>query len=232
MTAFVGLVSNDTAIIGTDTLTRYPPRPGDTQLRPRSYSSKTFLLPQFKSAFATTGIMQVGLCFFNLVVESAYGIDIDSLVNIDLKHFQKKLESDYEQFISDMRGTIYLFGYSHALQRFKGFKLLVNLKNTLNWQEFPSECFILKPIVNDWENKISEAERVDYCELIADLMKIQKEEDEQKEIANQVGIGGQVLCTHLSVSEQTGNLIVISKIVHQFEDFIKIGNEMIRNSDG
>ena len=154
---------------------RYPKQHDDTQLRPRSYSCKTFLLPQFKSAFATTGVLQIGLCFFNFMVESAYGIDIDSLVNIDLKYFQQQLKLDYKNLNSDLKGTIYLFGYSNVSKRFKGFKLLVDLESTLEWQAFPSEGFMFKPVIDNWEDKIPHTERTNYCELIAKLNKNPKE---------------------------------------------------------
>lgn len=227
MTAFAGLASSEFAIIGTDTLATYPLEHGDTQLKPRSYTCKTFLLPQFKSAFTVTGVMQIGLGFFNYIVESAFGTNIDSLINLNLKAFQKKLKLEYGHFpTGDVVGTLYLFGFSDTANRFRAFKLSMNLTTDLNWEAL--EGFIFKPAVDEWEDK---TKGESYCDLITDLIKVQKYEDEQKEVSDQVGIGGQILCTQLSIDKQTNNVVIVSQITYQFEDFEVHGNKMIKNAN-
>lgn len=227
MTAIAQIVSKNFAFIGSDTFATYPKEIDDTQLRPRSYTNKTFLLPQFKSAFAVSGTLQAGLCFFNFIVESAYGIDIDSLLNIDLSYYDKRLKTNYEQYPT---GSLYLTGYSNSSKRFKGFKLLVAFNAELKWQELPSDSFIFKPVVEDWENKLPR-DSANYCDLIKEVMIIQKYEDEQKEFIEQVGIGGQVQCTQLAIDKGSDNLIIVTQIVHQFDDFETLGNKMIDNNN-
>ncbi len=224
MSAFFGFISKTYAIIASDTLCSFKPKEGDNELLPRSYTCKTFLLPQYKSAFAITGTLQAGLCFFNNTVEFTYGFDIDSLVNIDLLHFRKKLESEYEEFPT---GTIYLFGYSSIQETFKGFKLVVNSKAELKWCEMPAENLIFKPFVDNWEEKISHSDiQRNTHQLIIDMMKLQKQEDKTKQLDDQVGIGGEIVCTELVIDNQTAVLTITTQIVHQFDDYFTLGERM------
>jgi hypothetical protein len=117
-------------------------------------------------------------------------------------------------------------GYSNSSKKFKSFKLLVDFNTEFKWQVLPSDSFIFKPVVEDWENKLPK-DNVNYCDLIKEMMLIQKDEDEQKEFIEQVGIGGQVQCTKLTIDRESENLIVVTQIVHQFDDFETLGNEMI-----
>ena len=50
-------------------------------------------------------------------------------------------------------------------------------------------------------------------------------------MANQVGVGGQILYTHLGVDAQTANLTIVTRIIYQFEDYIDTGNKMIESID-
>jgi hypothetical protein len=224
MSAFFGVISKAYAIIATDTLCSFKPQEGDKELPPRSYTCKTFLLPQYKSAFAITGTLQAGLCFFTNTVEFTYGIDIDSLVNIDLAHFRMKLESNYDEFPT---GTLYLIGYSSIQKSFKGFKLVIDPKSEFKWSEMPAENLIFKPFVDNWEEKLSKSEtQVSTHEFITNLMKLQKQEDISKPLTDQVGIGGEIVCTHLEVDNHAGSLTVTTKIIHQFDDYLLLGNKM------
>lgn len=225
MSSFIGIIETKFAILGTDTLTTYPTKEGDTEIKPRSYSCKSFLLPQFQSTFAVTGILQTGLYFFNYIVENAFGIDIDSLTNIDLQIFRKKLESEYPSF---PRGNIYLMGYSNKMECFKSFKLQIKENTKLEWEKIKSNSFIHKPEVKNWEEKISPNEESSYEEIIVNLMKIQKEEDEQRKLVEQVGIGGQIVLNQLGHDKQ-GRFNIISKIIHEFDDYETLGNQMIQN---
>lgn len=167
------------AIIASDTLCSFKPKEDDIELLPRSYTCKTFLLPQYKSAFAVTGTLQAGLCFFNNTVEFTYGFDIDSLVNIDLIYFRKKLESEYLDFPT---GTIYLFGYS-SLKTFKGFKLVVNSTAELKWSEMPAENIIFKPFVDNWEEKLSQTDsQRNTHQLIIEIMKLQNKKTKRNNL--------------------------------------------------
>ena len=229
MSAFIGIIEKDYVLIATDTLSTYPLQNGNTELIPRSYTIKTFPLPQYKSAFAITGTFQVGLCYFNYIVESTYGIDIDSLININLNPFTKKITSEYNQLLS---GTIYLFGYSNKSQSFKGFKLIFNPKNKLSWVNLPDNCFIFKPDVNDWEKKLrmdnERNERFDTTKFIIDLMKIQKAEEMKKDLKCRVGIGGQILLTQLGFETDSKTFTINTQIIHEFDDYIRLGNEMTK----
>jgi hypothetical protein len=227
MSAFFGFISKKYAIIASDTLCSFKPQEGDSELLPRSYTCKTFLLPQYKSAFAITGTLQAALCFFNNTVEFTYGIDVDSLVNIDLVHFRKKLESDYKDFPT---GTIYLLGYSFEQETFKGFKLLVDPKAVLKWGEMPIENLIFKPLVESWEEKLPKHDsQTNTHQLIIDLMKLQKQEDKAKQLSEQVGIGGEIVCTELVIDNQTGVLTTTTQIIHQFNDYLILGDRMANN---
>jgi len=117
MSAVFSIITKSEAILATDTVCSFKPNERTNSLKPRSFTCKAFLLPQFKSSFAVTGTLQVGLCFFSYVVECTYGTDIDSLIGIDLSHFRSRLESDYEELPT---GTIYLIGYSLLDETFKG----------------------------------------------------------------------------------------------------------------
>ena len=226
MSSFIGIIDKNFAIIGTDTLTTYPKQIGDAEINPRSYTCKTFLLPQFKSAFATTGYLQAGLCFFNFATESVIGTDIISLTNVGLDEFKRKLNYDYQTFPT---GSIYLIGYSDNQDMFKGYKLLIEPDNNLEWKELQSDSFIFKPIVEEWKSKVSKLHKIsNYCDFIVDLMKIQKNEDEEKDVFNQIGIGGQVICTQLGFNKKTKKISIVMKIVHQFEDYFLLGNKMMK----
>ena len=227
MSAFFGFISEKYAIIASDTLCSFKPKEDDIELLPRSYTCKTFLLPQYKSAFAVTGTLQAGLCFFNNTVEFTYGFDIYSLVNIDLIYFRKKLESEYLDFPT---GTIYLFGYSSLKKTFKGFKLVVNSTAELKWSEMPAENIIFKPFVDNWEEKLSQTDsQRNTHQLIIEIMKLQKQEDKTKQLTDQVGIGGEVVCTELVIDNQTDVFTITTQIIHQFDDYFTLG-EIMANS--
>ncbi len=228
MTAFIGIIEKDYAVIGSDTLSTYPLKPGEKELEPRSYTCKTFLLPHFKSAFSVTGILQLALSFHSFMVESALGIDIDSIINIDLIHFKQKINTNYTQFPS---GTIYLVGFSYSAKCFKSFKLVVENDNELFWHKFPDNSFIAKPLVEDWESKLSQSgESSNYSNIIVKLMQIQKKEDEQKSVSEQVGIGGEVLITQLHYNEETNLVTMVTTIPFEFDDFDAKGERIMLNS--
>jgi hypothetical protein len=120
-----------------------------------------------------------------------------------------------------------LFGYSDIEKRFKGFKLVVELEDNLEWQRVPHESLIFKPAVNNWRNKLSAmGDIIDYSKLIVELMKIQKQEDEQKEPMEQVGIGGQIVITQLGFEESANNITIVTRVAHQFDDYVELGNKM------
>lgn len=226
MTAFSGYIEKEYSVLYTDTLSTYPKEVGEKKLKPRSYLAKNFILPQFKSAFSVTGTLQSGLCYFNLITESAFGIDVDSLINIDLEYYRGKLKNDYPQF---PYGTIYLTGYSNQSECFKGYKLIVNKQESLIWQEMQFSSLIFKPGIENWEDKLSEnGQSNNLDEVVIKLMKIQKEEDEQKPLDEQVGIGGQILATKLQTNKESKTIQIVSEIIHEFDDFEDLGEEMIK----
>lgn len=229
MTAFIGIVNQDFAIIATDTLSTYPLEEGHLVLRPRSFTCKTFLLPQFKAAFSVTGTLQLGLCFHVFMVERALGIDIDSLINIDLSLLRNELETKYNHTAV---GTIYLVGYSYSSRRFKCFKMTVaENSEELIWVEFSGDNIIFKPSVSDWESKISTTgESADYCELITKIMLVQKKEDEEKPVTEQVGIGGEIIYTHLVYDSEKSEIIFVSRIPFKFDDYDSQGERIMLNS--
>ena len=63
MTAINIFLTKKNAIVYSDTLATNPLKKGDKKLKPKLYTNKIFVLPQFKSVFALTGILQWGLSF-------------------------------------------------------------------------------------------------------------------------------------------------------------------------
>ena len=54
----------------------------------------------------------------------------------------------------------------------------------------------------------------------------QKEEDHQKRIEDQVGIGGEILKTNLIISD-INQLLIESKMIYKFDDYENLGEEML-----
>src|SRR5690606_13781991 len=148
---------------------------------------------------AVTGTLQAGLSFFNFTTEKIYGIDVDSLVGIDLSHFKSMLHSNYNNKEFPM-GTIYLLGYSIKDEAFKGYKFIININEDLKWEATPLDNFMFKPYVDNWEEKLTtDQQRSSLQEFVTDLMKLQKAEDENKTIEEQVGIGGEIVYSYFFI---------------------------------
>ena len=60
-------------------------------------------------------------------------------------------------------------------------------------------------------------------------MKLQKQEDKTKQLTDQVGIGGEVVCTELVIDNQTDVFTITTQIIHQFDDYFTLG-EIMANS--
>lgn len=224
MSSFIALINNKNAWIATDTLCSFAPTGNETTLVPRNFTCKSFSLPQFKSIFAVTGTLQLGLCFFTHTAEFTYGTDIESLVGIDLKHFKEKLQSSYEQ---SPTGTIYLIGYSQGEDKFRGYKLIVNKEAAFGWEELPSDGLIFKPGFDNWEDKmLAFGENKTVERFVTNLMTLQKQEDIVKPIEEQVGIGGEIVLTNLEMNEQTKTLVTVTQIVHKFDDYFEMWAKM------
>lgn len=224
MSAVFSYISKKEAVLATDTICSFKPGPSDTKLIPRSFTSKAFFLPQFKSAFAITGTLQAGLCFFDYMVEHTYGIDIDSLVGIDLSQFRLILESNHEEFPT---GTIYLIGYSLNDETFKGYKLIINPTENLGWELTPQENFMFKPYIEGWEEKLTvDPPRSSLQDFVIDLMKLQKIEDEKKSIGEQVGIGGEIVYSYFFIEQETNRFTVNTQILYRFQDYFAQHSKM------
>ncbi len=219
MSAVFSFITKNDAVLATDTICSFKPTASDSKLIPRSFTNKMFFLPQFKSAFAVTGTLQAGLSFFNFTTEKIYGIDVDSLVGIDLSHFTSMLHSNSnnEEFPI---GTIYLLGYSIKDETFKGYKLIININEDLKWEATPLDNFMFKPYVANWEEKLTtDQQRSSLQEFVTDLMKLQKAEDENKTIEEQVGIGGEIVYSYFFIDQETNRFTFNTQILHRFHDY-------------
>lgn len=224
MSSFIAIINNRNAWLATDTLCSFVPTGSEPRLVPRNFTCKTFALPQFKSVFAVTGTLQLGLCFFAHTVEFTYGTDIESLVGIDLKHFKEKLNSSYEQTPT---GTIYLIGYSEDKEIFRGYKLVAGPEATFAWEELPSDGLIFKPAIANWEDKMTAmGENKTVEQFVINLMTLQKQDDIEKNINEQVGIGGEIVLINLEMNEQSKTLVTFTQIIHRFDDYFEMWGKM------
>lgn len=220
MTAINIFLTKKNAIVYWDTLATNPLKKGDKKLKPKLYTNKVFVLPQFKSVFAVTGSLQLGLAYFKFLSESFIGMDVDSIKNIELKYFKTFLKENYNL---KLFGKIYLIGFSVKEKIIKGFKLEINIDGIFVWNEI-QEGLLIKPEVENIETFFLTQENIDNG--FVQLMISQKEEDHQKRIEDQVGIGGEILKTNLIISD-INQLLIESKMIYKFDDYENLGEEML-----
>ncbi|MBK9933921.1 MAG: hypothetical protein IPP05_07185 [Cytophagaceae bacterium] len=128
-----------------------------------------------------------------------------------------------ENYNLKLFGKIYLIGFSVKEKIIKGFKLEINIDGIFVWNEI-QEGLLIKPEVENIETFFLTQENIDNG--FVQLMISQKEEDHQKRIEDQVGIGGEILKTNLIISD-INQLLIESKMIYKFDDYENLGEEML-----
>jgi hypothetical protein len=222
MSAFIGVYTDNWVCMGTDTLVRHPTGLNDRAINPKSFASKVYHLPQFKSAFGVTGYQQLGVAFYLYLHEHCIGTDINSIWKIPVKLFIAYLNEHFDQKVE---GTIYLYGIDANSNLFKAYQLPVYRNDELSeWNILRNYnddgAFCIRPAIDveDW-HKADDAVAGDiHIEtLITELIKIQKVNDERRPVIEQVGIGGEIIITNMQFG--VAGFSVSSRVVHKFEDF-------------
>ncbi len=223
MSSFIGVYGDNWAYLGTDTLVRHPTGPNDQVINPKSFASKVYHLPQFKSAFGVTGYQQLGVAFYLYLHEHCIGTNIDSIRKMPVMLFISYLT---KHFGEEVNGTIYLYGIDSESNIFKAYQLPVYRDGEpIEWNVLRNynddRVWCIKPSIDteDWHEAEDAAVGDDgnVETLITELMKIQKRNDAQRPLTEQVGIGGEVIITQMQFGE--AGFSISSRVVHKFEDF-------------
>lgn len=63
-------------------------------------------------------------------------------------------------------------------------------------------------------------------QIVAIFNRLCRQEDIEKTINEQVGIGGEIVLTNLEMNEQSKTLVTITQIIQRFDDYIEMWGKM------
>ena len=214
------MLAIEAVYITTDTLVSDP-----EDMRPTMHTTKLYPVPHWNGVICGTGIMQFIVGWYAYAVTSILARDIEHLDEFAPENMQTIFEKTKENFddelLDDATSTIYHFGYSEKQSRFIGYAYR-STKDFVSEQLI--EGFGQKPAPMDGGVEIN-----NYPADFIALTELQKAEDEQKEIGERVGIGGEIYSFSMqNISEVEGQADILTQIrrCHRFDDFEKAYIEM------
>jgi len=214
MTALIYIYKNDMVYLAMDSLSV------DEDKRPLKYISKIFLLPHLQCIICGTGMLDLVINWVDFVQKSMVFKNV-----LDLnRHVQDHLKnvSDELNIPINKSSTIYHFGIDKINNEMVGFayrsknsyeseKLIYSLGIKPNYEDVAQQAMdiiVEKGII------------LGIVSIITQLKKI----DENLELEQQVGIGGEI---HLVTLDKNGKYYV--ETIHQFSDYEQRFSEMLDN---
>jgi hypothetical protein len=229
MSALILILQKNMVSTATDTLSCFKPSPNDTQLKPRSYTTKAFLLPQLKSIMAFTGVAQLAFYWYRYIIENFIGKDIDSLLNINTDPLKSYMNEN--ELKSILTGSLYFAGYSEQDKKFKGHKIQCFEEGELKQTELDYNIYIkpnhegIEPLMN---KILQENPGLNYDTFSIKMIKKLREIDEDLPVDQQVGIGGEIQFTQAYNENNSFKCGV--HMIYRFDDYVSKGDEMLRNA--
>lgn len=234
MSAITAMFFDGIVFIATDTLATTRHNTPNNTLRPLLFVPKVFHLPHLKCVFAGIGDQVVSAMFYEFITQKFIGRDINSIVNVGLDLFQTMINASERH---SMSGSIYLYGYDDREKKFKGFRTHIGSDRPKpDWikmrafNELPGQQVILmSPPVDDYYEKASRdwtKPKMKSEDFVSRMVIIQKDEDDQRDDGERVGVGGDVVLTMAYLSNE-GNLTITSEVRHEFADKEADGFEML-----
>ncbi|MEK4451267.1 hypothetical protein [Paenibacillus sp. FSL L8-0506] len=205
MTALNFVFSEQVIFIAMDTLST-----SSNDRTPYKFASKIFPLPHLRGVMCGTGNIDLILDWYRTIQKNIVAQNIDYFAE-NSSDILLKLNENYPEYATT---TIYQFGYSESVGKFRGF--VFRSTNDFKQEEL-NYCIAQKPQVNfNFDNF---EENID--ENLVDLMMLQKLEDDQK--LDKVGIGGEI---HRMILTKHASRI---DIIHRFSDFELQYEQMLKN---
>lgn len=176
---------------------------------PYKFTSKIFPLPHLRGVMCGTGNMDLILDWHRTIQKNIVAQSIDYFAK-NSSDILIKLNEKYPEYTTT---TIYQFGFSESIGKFRGFAF----RSTNNFkQEELNYCIAQKPEVNfNFDNFEDDVDK-----NLIDLMKLQKQEDDQK--LDKVGIGGEI---HRMILTKDASR---TDIIHRFSDFELQYDQMLK----
>ncbi|WP_149244310.1 hypothetical protein [Dyadobacter sp. 32] len=235
MSAIIGILYDQMVKIGADTYAHQPFQVGDKLARHHNFSSKVFLLPHIRSAFACTGMQRFGNLFYEFVQTAVVGKDINCILNLDMTLFDGFVKTRESQLVY---GHIYAYGFDFIRGKFRGAYLFYGEGFDGNWLPLTSNSdvdhprYVVVPAVEDFIEKLDQKypdESLSVDAFIVAGIQLQRQEDLARELSAQVGIGGEIILTTLGFNGEN-NFTIISEVVYEFPDKDEIGEMMLTPS--
>ncbi len=212
MTALIYRLKNDIVWLAMDSLSV------DEDNRPIKYVSKFFLLPHLQCIICGTGNLNLVVKWFEFIQNSLVFknvVDLNTHVQVQLKKISDELNNPINQ-----SSTIYHFGVDKKNNKIVGFAY--RSKNSYKSEKLIQSLGI-KP---RFEGGAQIIVQKGIISGIVDIITRLKEMDENLELEQQVGIGGEI---HLVVLDKSGKYSV--ETIHQFSDHEQKFSEMLENKN-
>jgi len=194
----------------------------DEDKRPLKYISKFILLPHLQCIICGTGMQELATKWFGFVQNSMVFknvVDLDRHVQGHLKKISDELNIPINQ-----TSTIYHFGVDKINDKMVGFAY--RSENSYESEKL-IHGFGIRPNYEDIALKVTDLITQKGIILgIVNIISQLKEMDENLELEQQVGIGGEI---HLVVLDKSGKYSV--KSIHQFSDYDQDFSEMLENKN-
>jgi len=220
MSALDFILTEKSIIVATDTLTR------DVDGGVFTFVTKVFPLPHLKSVICGTGSLDLLIDWFVFVQKQVIGKDIyiiNKLAPVELS----KIYSRYKDKLgSKNTSTIYHFGYSINEEKFVGFAY--RSSNNFISEKLPYGTG-LKPYGKEIEEFAIKQVNEKGIKGIIEIMKKQKNIDDNKELKESVGIGGAI---HILLLTKEMQFIWECYTFSDYNDMFNEGIKNLQNNNG
>jgi hypothetical protein len=224
--AIAAILTESGACIATDTLARAPYQEGDEELKPLMFAALVQHLPQFKACFACYGHQLVATSFYLFAMQKAVGRDINSLIEIDPKHFADFLRKQAPG--QEQSGVIFLFGLNLSTGKMQGYRLPVNRQGVeMAWTPIGDLSveneLVIHPTIEEYADQYAEAmakyEKSTSTDQVKEIVILQRKADSERPVSERMGIGGEILVTSLGINTITGVFSIITEVVYTWDDY-------------
>jgi len=216
MSALFAITGKEVAALSHDTFCHRPWEPGQTELEPFNYATKSVLLPQFKSIIGAVGSNTLLSEVFKLIQTRVIGRDVHSVLNLNLPFLKENLPA------TNCTGTITLCGFSEREERFKVYGIRINSDTDEDW--FDNDVMVLPSFISATTQISKLTDPLD--EIAGQAIHIIKECDDRSPVKERVGVGGQVIVNILYLDKYR-NIRYNSFVHHTYPDFEEMGGKMM-----